>query len=308
MKKLLSLFFGVVMLSGAAFAQSAPTVTTLSAAVSATSEFITIASATGWSASNSTNKYLAIVDKEFMEVVSINGTTVKVKRGSVSHADAHLSGDQVAFIDARYGLTAEPSGACTAANIGLNPKPLQNSNRWFYCSGGSSGGKWYEIGGTGGFYVEALFCGDMANAAAVYDSPVTGYSAGNFYTGGLTANDLSYALAGSGCSAEDNATEATADEIMFPSNESVPVGLYCAVDSSGAAGATFSMRSAAAELSVPYSLTIATSTTSAVTSRKGLGIIAANATVALKEVSTSDLSTNDNWCVARFQVFPNANP
>lgn len=308
MKKLLSFFFGVVMLSVAAFGQSAPTVTTLSAAVTSTAETISIASATSWLASTGSNKYLAVIDKEFMEVVSINGTTIKVARGRNSHADAHLSGDQVVFLDARYVLTAEPSGACTAANIGVNPKPLLNTNRYFYCSGGASGGKWYEIGGQGGFYVESLFCGDMANAAATYDSPITGYSAGNFYTGGLTANDLSYALAGTGCSAEDNATEATADEVMFPSNEAAVVGLYCAVDSSGAGGAVFSMRSAAAELSPAYTLTIPTSTTSAVTARKGLAIIAANATVALKEVSTSDLSSNDNWCVARFQVFPSSNP
>jgi hypothetical protein len=309
MKTMLRTFLFVVMLAVAAFGQSAPTVTTLSAAIDSKQEYITIASATGWSANSSSNHYLALVDKEAMEVVSISGTQVKVKRGTEgTHSDAHLSGDQVVWIDARYMLTAEPSGACTASSVGVNPKPLLNSNRFFYCSGGASGGKWYEIGGQGSLVVESIFCGDMGNATALYDSPVTGYSAGNFYTGGLTANDLSYALAGSGCSAEDNATEATADEIMFPANEAVVVGMYCAVDSSGAGGVTMSVRSAAAELGVPYTLTIPTSTTSGATQRKGLGVIAANATVALKTVSTSDLSSNDNWCVVRFQVIPASNP
>jgi hypothetical protein len=309
MKSLRTLFCVVMLLAVAAFGQSAPTVTTLSAAIDNKQTVFNIASATGVSASTASTHYIALVDKEAMDVVALSSTTVTVARGrSFTHSDAHLSGEQIAFLDARYALTSEPSGACTAAGVGVNPKPLLNSNRWFYCSGGASGGKWYEIGGQGSLIVEALFCGDMGNATAEYDSPITGYSAGNFYAAGTTANDLTYVLAGSGCSAEDNATEATADEVMFPNNEAVVVGLYCAVDSSGAGGVTMSMRSAAAELGIPYTLTIPTSTTSAATQRKGLGVIAANATVALKNVSTSDLSTNDNWCIARFQLFPASNP
>jgi hypothetical protein len=305
MKSVLRTLFCVVMLAVAALGQSAPTVTTLSAAVDNKQTTITIASATGWSANSASNRYLAIVDKEAMDVVAVSSTTITVKRGSAAtHADAHLSGETVMFLDSRYALLAEPSGACTAANIGMNPKPLLNSNRIFYCSGGASGGKWQEIGGSGGIYVEAIFCGDMGNATALYESPISGYSGGNFYAAGTTANDLTYVLAGTGCSAEDNATEATADEIMFPNNEAVPVGLFCAVDSSGAGGVTFTLRSGAADLSPSYALTVATSTTSGATARKGLGIIAAGATVALKTLSTSDLSTNDNWCVARFQVIP----
>jgi hypothetical protein len=74
------------------------------------------------------NRYLAIVDKEAMDVVAVSSTTITVKRGSAAtHADAHLSGETVMFLDSRYALLAEPSGACTAANIGMNPKPLLNS-------------------------------------------------------------------------------------------------------------------------------------------------------------------------------------
>lgn len=149
MKKLFSTLFGVVMLlSVAASGQSALTATTLSAAVTSTAETITIASATGWLTNSSSNKYLAVIDKEAMEVVSINGTTIKVARGKNSHADGHPNSAPVYFLDARYMLAGAPAGACTAVNLGVLPRPQLNSPALWDCINSA----WTRLNHEGGVF------------------------------------------------------------------------------------------------------------------------------------------------------------
>ena len=148
--------------------------------------------------------------------------------------------------------------------------------------------------------VDVIFCGDFASAGTVYTSPASGYAS-------APMNDLggsSFLLAGAGCSAEDSATETTADEVMFLNNAFKVLSLYCQVDSTGTGGVLFSLRSAAAELTSPIQLKIATARTSAATNVVTTTDIAAGATVALRAVSYTDLSSNDFWCNAKIMLVP----
>lgn len=66
----------ILALPIAASAQTVAATTTLSAAVTATQDFITVASATGFTVGNH-----VYVEHELMQILSINGTTIRVQRG-----------------------------------------------------------------------------------------------------------------------------------------------------------------------------------------------------------------------------------
>jgi hypothetical protein len=133
-----------------------------------------------------------------------------------------------------------------------------------------------------GVEMEVILGGDLGNNGTVYTSPVSGFATGALYADGLTANDLSYALAGTGLAGEDSATEATADEV----------------------GVTINLRSAAANLTPDVSVTIATGKTTGVTAAFSTTDVAAGATFAARAITTEDLSTQDFWCKARILVMP----
>jgi hypothetical protein len=301
MTKLFRTLLLVALLSVAAFAQSTLTTTTLSADITASTQTITIGSATGWSASSSSASYLAFVDKEAMKVIAISGTSITVQRGIAgTAANAHLSGSLVYFAQSGNFLTVDPSGKCTSTNHAVLPKVSLKSGSLFDCIGS----KWYEIGGKDGYYVEAVFCGDLANSGTLYMSPVSGYADGIMYSDGLTATDLAFDLAGTGCAAEDNATEATADEVMYGSSDFHVVGMACTVTSSGSNGVTLSVRDDAGDTTPSIAVTIPTSSTTGSTSRRTSAKVAAGSTVAVKSVTTEDLSAQDVWCTVKLQVFP----
>ena len=147
--------------------------------------------------------------------------------------------------------------------------------------------------------VDVIFCGDLPNTGSNYMSPASGYAGAPVYD--LTGN--SYALAGSGCAAEDNTTEATADEIMFVNNAFEILSLYCAVSSSGSTGVTLSIRDDAAETAV--SITIPTGETTGAINTVSTTDIAANSTVALRAtVGGANLSSEDVWCLAKIMIIP----
>jgi len=150
--------------------------------------------------------------------------------------------------------------------------------------------------------VWGIFCGDLPNNTTNYTSPVTGYASGPFYAGGLTANDLDYTLAGTGCAAEDNTTEATADEVMFADVAAKVVGMYCQVTGSGSNGVTLHVRTAAGATTPDVTCTIATATTGCFAATPTTTDIAAGATVAVSAVTTEDLSTQDYWCMVQFAL------
>lgn len=151
---------------------------------------------------------------------------------------------------------------------------------------------------------EAIFCGDLPNNNTTYTSPVSGYASGAIYGDGLTATDLSYLLAGTGCAAEDNTTEATADEIMFTGLAAKVHGIYCKVSSSGSNGVTLRVRSATANLTPDVTCTIATGQTECAAATPTTTDIAANATWAVAAVTTEDLSAQDFWCTVSFSLQP----
>lgn len=124
---ILSLFMGLAMLP--AFAQTILTNTTLSAAVtSSNAKLIVVASATGINApstSDFTKQTYLWVDREMMEVESVNSTTITVVRGAHGTAAAtHASSAFVFVIPASkatlFGIL--PTGSCTRANELLLPR------------------------------------------------------------------------------------------------------------------------------------------------------------------------------------------
>lgn len=286
--------------SSVAKAQDTWNATTLSAAVTAGQNEITVASASGISAG-----YVAYVDREAMRVNSISGTTLRVTRGAEgTRAMPHLSGAAILVDDPAYFGEFDVAGACTAAGEKVLPRININNGKLFDCTGPSATtAVWTELGGSDGAYVEAIFCGQQANNGTIYMSPISGFHAGNLLTDGLTANDLSYIEGGTGCDAEDNATEGTADEVMFTSAAHV-VGMYCHVSSSGSNGVSLNLRDDTANLTPNVTITIPTGVTSSSTGTKTVTRIAASSAVALRVVNTEDLSAQDAFCVARFQLLP----
>lgn len=147
------LFLGLLAATSLGFAQTALTITTLSAAVTtAGATTITVASATGISApapfggnvagSANGGSLLFIEDgngggsvSESMMVTGVNGTTISVARGAFSTtANPHLSGAVVFVGRPDQFYTVEPSGACTAGNTLVTPYiNVKTGNQWL-CS------------------------------------------------------------------------------------------------------------------------------------------------------------------------------
>jgi hypothetical protein len=112
MQRILSLTVLAALLASPVLAQTALNSTTLSAAVTATTNTFTVASGSNISAND-----LAFVDREAVVITAISGTTLTVNRGqagtaAASHANAALIYTGVP--ERYYGNT--PSGSCTRAN------------------------------------------------------------------------------------------------------------------------------------------------------------------------------------------------
>lgn len=109
MRKFFQLLMVVaVLLAGSlnAFSQTTPTSTTLSAAIAdeRTTRF-TVASATGFVASSGTLDYGVFIDREFMRITAVSGTTITVNRArSSTSATSHRSGARVWV--GQYGSSA----------------------------------------------------------------------------------------------------------------------------------------------------------------------------------------------------------
>jgi hypothetical protein len=155
-----------------------------------------------------------------------------------------------------------------------------------------------------GFSTDVIFCGQQANAGTIYMSPVSGFPEGSFYTSGLTANDLSYIIGGTGCDAEDNATEGTADEVLYTNNAFKVLGMVCKVSSSGSNGVVVNLRDDAANMTPNITITIPTTATTGATSAFTTTNVAAGSAVALRVINTEDLSAQDAWCIAKLLIVP----
>jgi hypothetical protein len=108
-----------------ALAQTVLNSTTLSAALSATTSTLAVASATGITAPgpNQSNVTVLIVEREVMLVTSISGTTVQVARGQYgTDRVPHISGAAVWVApDKALARGAIPSGSCTRTNLPYVP-------------------------------------------------------------------------------------------------------------------------------------------------------------------------------------------
>lgn len=125
------------------FGQATTATTTLSAAVTQSAQQVTVASATGISATgnplNSTNTIL-YVDKEAMRVLTVNGTVIGVQRGSDGTAQtAHASGSLVWVGPPSYYSNGDPSGACTATQQLNLPRVAEMTGKIWDCVGGQWG-------------------------------------------------------------------------------------------------------------------------------------------------------------------------
>lgn len=132
MKQLLGVVFLLLTLATFASGQTALTSTTLSAAVSSSSTTtIVVASATGITA-GTTGLY---VDREFLDVNAVSGTTITVRRGaSGTAANPHISGAVVLVGPKNLFQAYDPDGACTAASTLVTPwVNIKNGNQWL-CS------------------------------------------------------------------------------------------------------------------------------------------------------------------------------
>ena len=146
MKHFLRFVFSLVALAaslapGTAFAQATLTTTTLSAAISSTSvKAIVVASATGFTA-NTTSLF---VDKEFMSIEAVNGTTITVIRGAFgTKAALHNSGATLYVGPSNYFFSSDVSGGCTSTNLLVLPFINTNNGKISDCR---SSGQWIQIG------------------------------------------------------------------------------------------------------------------------------------------------------------------
>lgn len=160
MKKLLRLAIALALLAGfagQAWAQTTVTSTTLAAAISGSGDLVmTIASATGWTATTSQAQTYAVIDREVVGVRSLNGVSVGITRGLTPgiRATGHASGAKVWFISAaamQAGVltTFDRAGACStsgSADYSQNATyvPILNpqTGNAYYCT---SGGIWLPV-------------------------------------------------------------------------------------------------------------------------------------------------------------------
>jgi len=112
----------------------AMTTTTLSAAVALGDKVITVASATGITGrANGAATTLLYVDFELMEVESITGTIVTVKRGiSPTQATAHLSAATVYVGPPGAFYNGNPAGAASTTTAGVYYPAIVPSTREIY--------------------------------------------------------------------------------------------------------------------------------------------------------------------------------
>jgi hypothetical protein len=104
-------------------AQTPLTQTTLSAAITSGQTQITVASATGVTATST----LLFVDKEALFVEAANGTVLTVQRGaSGTRASQHVSGAGVLLGPPNAFVSVDPQGQCTAGSGVFQYKPVVN--------------------------------------------------------------------------------------------------------------------------------------------------------------------------------------
>ncbi len=105
MKKLFTILSLALCLTTLGFGQASQTKTTLSAAITSTAMVLTVASATGVSNANGANALTYLfIDKEFVSVASVSGTTVYLLRrgeGYCFHKERDRAGSGLPVVAGR---------------------------------------------------------------------------------------------------------------------------------------------------------------------------------------------------------------
>lgn len=145
-------------------------------------------------------------------------------------------------------------------------------------------------GGGGITSDKVILCGNLLNSGTHYGGPATArYLGGN---GSIT-------IEGTTCDGLDNPTESTADEPIASDYPAFGVlGMWCRISTDPTNDVVFTMRSGVADLTPSVTCTIAgtgSATSCSVTSPTTVDVGAA-APIAMKAVTTEDLSTQAFWC------------
>jgi hypothetical protein len=139
------ILFGLLLCSLMAFGQTTMTSTTLSAAVTATQDFVLVASATGITAPGNltgsgpgnpsgSGVIFLYMDREAMRVNGLSGTRIFVERGYAgTTAAAHVSGSKVWVGPAGRFAMQDPAGGCTLATIAYLPRVVIPTGALWTC-------------------------------------------------------------------------------------------------------------------------------------------------------------------------------
>lgn len=122
---------------------TAMTSTTLSAAVTATADKITVASATGFNAAamaSGTPASLIYIDAELMQVEAVSSTTITVKRGVAGITGAHASG-AVVWVGSPDDFSAQVKRGYESSTPTDKLPVIDPGKGIFYTN---VGGYWYE--------------------------------------------------------------------------------------------------------------------------------------------------------------------
>ena len=142
-----------------------------------------------------------------------------------------------------------------------------------------------------GFVTQIVFCGDLVNNTTTYLGPPAQWGSNE--------------IAGTACSAADSTTEATADAPPLGTSALITVmSMFCRVTSSGSNGVAFQLRDNTASVS-GATCTIATGQTQCVWKASSVSArpqIPAGDPMAVRAITTEDLSTADAHCVVTAEV------
>ena len=237
MKKLTLLFALLFLVSLAGFGQTILTNTTLSAAVTSSTQTVPLTSTTNVNIPSNTNYTLETylyVDRELMDVENVVGSNAIVRRGAGGTvAYPHASGALVFVVPAYLSLHFQelPQGSCTRSNELLLPRIQSNTGIISDCLGG----QWVQGDASQttravGYHFTAPAVGASNSGTALGSS-----TAGTQYDTYCTEIDLPYSKLITGLAPHIGATGGT---------DSWIVGLYDATGNllanSGTSGTTVS--------------------------------------------------------------------
>lgn len=158
--RILALLTGLLLFAGASpvFAQRVLSSTTLAAALDGTSQFMTVTSATGFTAPGTGSTFvLALIDREVVGVRSVTSTTIGIARGLQGITSPHVSGATV-WVGSPVGnfVSNIPAGQCIRAQLVSVPLIIggvagggTDVGTIWDCLGVTTAGQWVQTNASG---------------------------------------------------------------------------------------------------------------------------------------------------------------